>query len=45
LIKTNDNKTYKYGFANPDIKNKNSDVYESHVQVLQAALKERLIAQ
>jgi len=45
LIKTNDNKTYKYGLSNPDIKNKNSDVYESYVQVLQAVFKDRLIAQ
>ena len=45
LIKTNDNKTYKYGLSNPDIKNKNSDAYESYVQALQAAFKDRVIAQ
>jgi hypothetical protein len=43
LIKTN-GKTYKYGLSNPDIRNKNSDVYESYVQTLRTVLGNKVVA-
>ena len=42
-IKTNQ-KTFKYGLSNPDVKSKNSDVFDSYVQVLQAALGSKVVA-
>ncbi len=43
MIKTN-GKTFKYGLSNPDVKNKNSDVYDSYVQVLQTALGSKVVS-
>jgi hypothetical protein len=43
VIKTNQ-KTFKYGLSNPDVRNKKSDVYESYVQVLQTALGSKVVA-
>jgi hypothetical protein len=43
VIKTNE-KTFKYGLSNPDVKNKQSDVYDSYVQALQAVLGNKVIA-
>ena len=42
-IKTSQ-KTFKYWLSNPDVKNKNSDVFDSYVQVLQAALGSKVVA-
>ncbi len=42
-IKTNQ-KTYKYNLANPDIKNKDSDVYNNYVQTLKAAFGDKVKA-
>ncbi len=38
-------KAFKYGLANPDAKNKKSDVYEHYVKVLQAALGNKVISE
>ena len=43
IIKTN-GKTFKYGLSNPEVKNKNSDVYDSYVQVLQTALGSKVVS-
>ncbi len=42
-IKTNE-KTYRYGLSNPDIKNKDSDVYSSYVQALKTAFGDKVKA-
>ena len=42
LIKTAQ-KTFKYGLSNPDIWNRNSTVYDTYVQVLQAALGTKVV--
>ena len=43
LIKA-DGKTFKYGIANPDAKNKDGVVYESYIKALQTALGSKVIA-
>jgi hypothetical protein len=37
-------KTFKYGLANPEAHNKKSDVYEHYVEVLRAALGDKILA-
>lgn len=43
LIKTGE-KTFKYGLSNPDIKDKNSGVFDGYVQTLQTVLGNKVIA-
>ncbi len=42
LIKT-EQKTFKYRLSNPDVRNKNSDVYQSYMQALQTALGSKVV--
>jgi hypothetical protein len=44
VIKANDGKTFKYGLANPDVKNKKSDIYETYVTTLQNIFGSKVIA-